>query len=119
MVEDYKDEPYILMWVWGMKTSTGGEQLRKRSGGFLCAGRPRRPAHPSAGSHSAGRHRQRDELHFDILKEKAPHIDVIGENVYRGEQGFGRSLFQDVRELFDKPTMVNRVRGAGLCGGLY
>jgi len=47
-----------------------------------------------------------DVLHLDVIKEKAPHIDVLGANVYRGEQGFGRSFFQDVREQLDKPVLV-------------
>ncbi len=30
----------------------------------------------------------------------------MGSNVYRGEHGFGRHLFMDVKERFDKPFMV-------------
>jgi len=107
MVEDYKDEPYILMWVlgnenvYGVGNNSGKDpeafyELVDRAAQLIHQLDPTRPVAIANG----------DELHFDILKEKAPHIDVIGANLYRGEQGFGRSFFQDVRELFDKPTMV-------------
>jgi hypothetical protein len=31
---------------------------------------------------------------------------VFGGNVYRGEQGFGRHMFQDVKEQTDRPMLV-------------
>ncbi|MBI4397011.1 MAG: hypothetical protein HY548_07950, partial [Elusimicrobia bacterium] len=39
-------------------------------------------------------------------KQECPAIDVFGANVYRGEQGFGRHFFTDVRDLLDKPVIV-------------
>src|ERR1019366_2982345 len=97
MVEEYKDEPYILMWVLGNENVYGvGNNSQKepvafyelvdRAAQLIHQLDPTRPVAIANG----------DVLFLDILKEKAPHIDVFGANVYRGEQGFGRSIFQDV-----------------------
>jgi len=107
MVEDYKDEPYILMWVLGNENVYGvgnnsGQypeafySLVDRAAQLIHQLDPTRPVAIANG----------DELYLDILKEKAPHIDVFGANVYRGDEGFGRSLMKDVQEQLDKPFMV-------------
>ncbi len=107
MVEEYKDEPYILMWVlgnenvYGVGNNSGKEpaafyELVDRAAELIHQLDPTRPVAIANG----------DVLHLDVIKEKAPHIDVFGGNVYRGEKGFGRSFFQDVREQLDKPVLV-------------
>jgi beta-glucuronidase len=107
MVEEYKDEPYILMWVlgnenvYGVGNNSGQEpaafyDLVNRAAELVHKLDPTRPVAIANG----------DVLNLDILKEKAPQIDIFGANVYRGEQGFGRSFFQDVREQLDKPVLV-------------
>ena len=107
MVEEYKDEPYILMWVlgnenvYGVGNNSGKDpeafyELVDRAAQLIHQLDPTRPVAIANG----------DLLYLDIMKEKAPHIDVFGANVYRGEQGFGRSFFQDVREQMDKPVLV-------------
>ena len=47
-----------------------------------------------------------DLLYLDYIKRFCPAIDVMGANSYRGEQGFGRSLFQDVQEALDRPVLI-------------
>jgi glycosyl hydrolase family 2 len=107
MVEEYKEEPYILMWVlgnenvYGVGNNAGVQpvafyELVDRAAQLI---HQLDPTHPVAIANG-------DILHLDILKEKAPHLDVFGANVYRGEQGFGRSFFQDIREQLDKPVIV-------------
>ena len=107
MVEDYKDEPYILMWVlgnenvYGVGNNSGKDPeafyaLVDRAAVLIHQLDPSRPVAIANG----------DLMYLDVLKAKAPHIDVMGANVYRGEQGFGRSFFQDVRERLDKPVLV-------------
>src|SRR5438132_683812 len=107
MVEEYKEEPYILMWVvgnenvYGVGNNSGAEpaafyDLVDRAAELIHHLDPTRAVAIANG----------DVLHMDILKQKAPHLDVFGANVYRGEQGFGRSFFQDVREQLDKPVIV-------------
>jgi beta-glucuronidase len=107
MVEDYKDEPYILMWVlgnenvYGVGNNSGKDPeaffaLVDRAAELIHQLDPSRPVAIANG----------DLMYLDVIKVKAPHIDVMGANVYRGEQGFGRSFFQDVRERLDKPVLV-------------
>ncbi len=82
------------------------EQLRQKSGSFFeLVDRAAElihkldPSRPVALANG-------DVLDLDVIKEKAPHIDVFGGNVYRGEQGFGRSFFQDIQEQLDKPVLI-------------
>lgn len=107
-VEDYKEEPYILMWVlgnenvYGVGNNSGTEPeafytLVDRAAELIHKLDPTRPVAIANG----------DVLHLNYFKEKAPHVDVFGANVYRGEQGFGRSFFQDVREQLDKPVFIS------------
>ena len=107
MVEEYKDEPYILMWVlgnenvYGVGNNSGKDpdaffELVDRAAELIHQLDPSRPVALANG----------DVLDLDVIKEKAPHIDVFGANVYRGEQGFGRSFFQDVRDQLDKPVLI-------------
>ncbi len=107
MVEEYKDEPYILMWVLGNENvyGVGNNSGKDPEAFFELVDRAAQLIHqldPLALS------RWPTEMcsYLDVIKEKAPHIDVFGANVYRGEQGFGRSFFQDVREQLDKPVLV-------------
>ncbi len=108
MVEEYKDEPYILMWVlgnenvYGVGNNSGKEPkafytLVDRAAQLVHQLDPTRPVAIANG----------DVMYLDLFKEYAPHVDVFGANVYRGEQGFGRSLFQDVREQLDKAVFVS------------
>jgi beta-glucuronidase len=118
MVQDYKDEPYILMWVLGSENVYGvgnnsGTQpeaffsLVDRAAQLIHQLDPTRPVAIANG----------DLLYLDIIKEKAPHIDVFGANVYRGEQGFGRTFFQDVREQLDKPVIVTEFGASAYAEG--
>lgn len=107
-VEEYKEEPYILMWVlgnenvYGVGNNSGTEpaafyELMDRAAEMIHQLDPTRPVAIANG----------DVLDLHVFKENAPHIDVFGANVYRGEQGFGRSFFQDVREQLDKPVFIS------------
>jgi len=114
MVQEFKDEPYVLMWVLGNENNYGG--VHGIIGGVGNAGRyPKEyysfinelatwihtadPNHPVAIANG-------DELFLDVLAAQAPAIDVFGANLYRGWQGFGRSLFEEVRRALDKPVLV-------------
>lgn len=118
MVEEYKDEPYILMWVLGNENvyGVGNNSGKDPEAFFTMVDRaaelihqldPTRPVALANG----------DLMYLDVIKEKAPHIDIMGANVYRGEQGFGRSLFQDVRERLDRPVLVTEFGGPAYAEG--
>ena len=105
MVEAYKDEPYILMWVLGNETNYGVANSSKRF--------PRPfysfvnqvakmikeidPDHPVALCNG-------DTLYLDIFSELCPDVDILGMNSYRGWHGFG--FWQDVKRLAGKPVIV-------------
>ena len=114
MVSDYKDEPYVLMWLLGNENNFGG--VEGIVGGFGNAGKyPREyygfinelatmikktdPNHPVAIGNG-------DQGFLPVIAEVAPAIDVFGTNMYRGWAGFGRSMFEDVRRILDRPVMI-------------
>ena len=114
MVKEYKDEPYLLMWVLGNENNYGG--VHGIIGGVGNAGQhpheyyrflneiatwihAEDPHHPVAIGNG-------DALFLDIIAKEAPAIDIFGANAYRGWQGVGRSFFEDVRQWLDKPTLI-------------
>jgi len=47
------------------------------------------------------------EVHYlEYFAKYAPEIDVFGVNAYRGPRGFGRTLWEDVKDLIDKPVLI-------------
>ncbi|MDP3723621.1 MAG: glycoside hydrolase family 2 TIM barrel-domain containing protein [Candidatus Omnitrophota bacterium] len=114
MVREFKDEPYILMWVLGNENNYGG--VHGIVGGVGNAGRypeayygflnelaqwihKEDPHHPVAVANG-------DLGFLDLIARAAPDVDVFGANVYRGWHGFGRSLFEEVRRHLDKPVLI-------------
>jgi hypothetical protein len=118
MVEEDKDEPYILMWVLGNENIYGVANnspkdpaafysLINEAAELIHKLDPTRPVAIANG----------DLLHLDVIKEKCPALDVIGANAYRGEQGFGRHLFLDVKETIDKPIMITEYGASAYAEG--
>jgi beta-glucuronidase len=107
MIEEYKDEPYVLMWVLGNENNYGGAaNADKQPKAFYkfaneCAklikalDPQKRPVAINNG----------DTLYLDICAQNAPDIDVFGLNSYRGEQGFG-NVWQDVADIYKKPVLI-------------
>lgn len=107
MVEEYKNEPYILMWVLGNENVYGVAnnadenptayfEFVEKAAQLIKKLDPSRPVAISNG----------DFLHLDILAKKSPSVDVIGANAYRGEQGFGQHFFMDVHDFTGRPIIV-------------
>jgi beta-glucuronidase len=107
MVTEYKDEPYILMWVLGNENVYGVAnnanthpedffKLVNRAAELIHQLDPSRPVAIANG----------DLLDLDYIKRLGPAIDVMGANSYRGEQGFGRNLFQDAQDALDRPVRI-------------
>ena len=105
MVETYKNEPYILVWMLGNETNYGVANSSKRF--------PRPfysfvnevakmikeidPNHPVALCNG-------DALYLDIFSELCPDVDILGMNSYRGWHGFG--VWQDVKRSAGKPVII-------------
>lgn len=114
MVREFKDEPYLLMWVLGNENNYGG--VHGIVGGAGNAGTyPKEyyrfvnelaswiheedPDHPVAIGNG-------DLLFLDIIAQEAPAIDILGANAYRGWHGVGRTFFEEVQRMVGRPVMI-------------
>jgi tetratricopeptide (TPR) repeat protein len=106
MVNEYKDEPYILMWLLGNENVYGVAcNADKDPESFFefvnkVALRikeidPTRPVAIASG----------DALYLDLFGKNCPDVDIYGTNSYRGKHGFA-SLWQDVKDFADKPVLI-------------
>jgi len=117
MVMEFKDEPYILMWILGNENNYGvaSNADKKPVAYFKFINEVARmiksidPDHPVAIC-------QGDTLYLDKFGKYAPDVDAYGANVYRGDYGFG-SFWQDVAEQADKPAFITEY-GAPAYGGV-
>jgi len=105
MVETFKDEPYVLVWMLGNETNYGVANSAKRAPRpfYEFANEVAKmikeidPHHPVALCNG-------DMLYLDIFAELCPDIDILGTNSYRGWHGFG--FWDDVKRLANKPVIV-------------
>lgn len=107
MVNEFKDEPYILMWILGNENvyGLGCNADKKPESFFAFANRAaqlikrldplQRPVAIASG----------DSLFLDIFGKQCPDIDIFGTNSYRGKYGF-LDLWEEVKELADKAVMI-------------
>ena len=117
MVEEYKDEPYVLMWVLGNENNYGSVGVEGVEAGTSCQARYQPEAYYSFINEcvlliKSLDPQQRpvticngDTFLMDHCAKNAPDLDIYGANAYRGEQGFG-SLWQDVMDEYGKPVVV-------------
>ncbi len=119
MVEEYKDEPYVLMWMLGNESNYGevGDPDPKSNKAGLGSNAKKQPqAHYEFVNQVAGMIKSLDPTRpvgfsngevvtIDILSQNSSNIDIFGSNVYRGSFGFGRSFWSDVRHWMDKPAL--------------
>ncbi len=119
MVMEFKDEPYILMWLLGNENNYGvasnadkkPDEYFKFLNEVALMIKSIDPNHPVAVCNG-------DTLFLDKFGKDAPDVDAYGANVYRGDYGFG-SFWQQVAEASDKPTFITEYgapaySGAGL-----
>lgn len=107
MVMEYKDEPFILMWVLGNENNYGVAnnakkfpvayyQFVERIAKWIKSVDPNHPVAVSNG----------DLLYLDIFAREAKDVDIFGINAYRGNHGFGRTLWMNVKDETDKPVLI-------------
>ncbi len=113
MVKEFKDEPYVLVWVLGNENNYGVAcnantkpdafyKFANKVAQRIKALDPSRPVALVNG----------DELDIEKFAVDAPDIDIFSANVYRGEYGFG-SFWQDVRRVIDKPSYITEFGAPG------
>lgn len=107
MVETWKDEDAILIWVLGNENVYGlGCNADKKPASFF------KFANKAAKLIKKLDPRQRpvaiasgDTLYLDIFAKHCPDIDIFGTNSYRGKYGF-LGLFKDVKRVSGKPAII-------------
>ncbi|MBU2063626.1 MAG: cellulase family glycosylhydrolase [Candidatus Omnitrophica bacterium] len=108
MVNEYKDEPCLLMWVLGNEnnygTANNADEDPKAYYHFVneVAKKIKEvdPNHPVMICNG-------DIQFLDVFAEECPDVDVFGVNAYRGNIGFGRHNFwMPIKELADKPAFI-------------
>jgi beta-glucuronidase len=116
MVLQYKDKPYVLMWVLGNENNYGtvsdgtgpgtGSQAQAQPEAYYkfvneCAklikslDQKQRPVAICNG----------DAYLLDYCSKYAPDIDIYGANAYRGGAGFGL-LWKDIARDYSKPVLI-------------
>jgi tetratricopeptide (TPR) repeat protein len=107
MVMEFKDEPYILMWILGNENNYGvaSNADKKPASYFKFANDVAKmikeidPNHPVAICNG-------DTLFLDVFAKQAPEVDILAVNVYRGDYGFG-ALWSQVASIADRPVFIS------------
>ena len=107
MVLEFKDEPYVLLWILGNENVYGVAcNANKYPASFFKFANQaaklikeldplKRPVAIASG----------DTLYLDLFAKYCPEIDIFGTNSYRGKHGF-LGLWEDVKEIADKPVII-------------
>ncbi len=106
MVLEFKDEPFLLMWLLGNENVYGVacNADKKPESYFKFVNEAAKliksldPGHPVAIASG-------DTLFLDAYAKHSPDVDLFGANVYRGDFGFG-SFWESVKELTGKPAFI-------------
>ena len=105
MVEEFKDEPFVLFWLLGNENVYGvacnankdPESFFRFANEAALLIKSLDKEHPVAIASG-------DTLFLDRFARLSPEIDIFGSNAYRGDYGFG-GLWQAVKEEADKPVL--------------
>ena len=118
MVMEYKDEPYVLLWMLGNESNYGEPgDPKKDKVGFGSQAKLQLDAFYSFVNEVAGMIKAIDPNHLvgfsngetlniDILAKHSDNIDIFGVNAYRGVAGFGRSFWEDAKDFMNKPVLL-------------
>ena len=105
MVEESKNEPYLLFWLLGNENVYGVAcNADKHPESFFRFANEAAQLIKSIDKQHPVAIASGDTLYLDRFGRFCPDIDIFGANVYRGDYGFG-TLWQAVKEEADKPVM--------------
>ncbi|AKL98003.1 glycoside hydrolase family 2 TIM barrel-domain containing protein [Endomicrobium proavitum] len=118
MVNEFKDEPYVLAWVLGNENNYGSVGVEGESLGSANKTQQQPEAYYKFVNEAAKLIKKLDPKKrpvvlcngdtymLDYAAKYAPEIDVYGANAYRGDYGFG-AIWRDVqREFGGKPVLI-------------
>jgi tetratricopeptide (TPR) repeat protein len=116
MVMEFKDEPYILMWILGNENNYGvaSNADKKPDAYYKFVNEVAKmiksidPNHPVAICNG-------DTLFLEKFAKYAPDVDAFGANIYRGNYGFG-SFWDEVANQVDKPAFITEYGAPGYGG---
>jgi len=107
MVEEFKDEPYVIVWLLGNENVYGlGCNADKKPESFFAFANEaarliksidplQRPVAIVSG----------DSLYLEAFAKYAPDIDIFGTNAYRGKYGF-LDLWEEIKRVADRAAMI-------------
>ncbi len=106
MVEEFKDEPYILLWLLGNENVYGvacnadkdPESFFRFANEAAKVIKSLDKEHPVALCNG-------DTLYLDKFARFCPDVDIFGANSYRGNYGFGY-FWEAVKQEADKPVFI-------------
>lgn len=108
MVEEFKDEEFVLFWMLGNENNYGvaNNAKQKPASYYAFANEVSKMIksidrdHPVAICSG-------DLLFLDKFRDNAPDIDIYGSNAYRGKHGFGRNSFwENAKDMCDRPIII-------------
>ena len=106
MVEEFKDEPYVLFWILGNENVYGVAcNADKDPEGFFQFANQAALLIKSLDKDHPVAIASGDVIYLDRFAKFSPDVDIFGSNAYRGDYGFG-SLWYSVKEEADKPVML-------------
>ncbi|MCR4337466.1 MAG: tetratricopeptide repeat protein [Candidatus Omnitrophica bacterium] len=107
MVMEFKDEPYILLWLLGNENNYGvaSNADQKPEAYFKFLNEVAKmiksidPDHPVAVCNG-------DTLYLDLFGKFSPDVDIYAANVYRGDYGFG-PFWEQIADAIGRPAFVS------------
>jgi beta-glucuronidase len=107
MVEQFKDEPYILFWMLGNENNYGvANNAKEKPAAYYAFANEVAKMIKSIDRDHPVAICSGDLLFLDKFKENAPLIDIYGSNAYRGKYGFGKSFWNNAKEACDVPVII-------------
>ncbi len=107
MVLEFKDEPYLLLWILGNENNYGVacNADKKPEAYYRFVNEVAQwiksvdKNHPVAICNG-------DTLYLDVFAQAAPDVDIFSANAYRGEYGFG-AFWEQVADATGKPAFLS------------
>ncbi|MDD4295053.1 MAG: glycoside hydrolase family 2 TIM barrel-domain containing protein [Candidatus Omnitrophica bacterium] len=107
MVEEFKEEPYVYIWILGNENlyGFGCNADKKPESFFKFVDKAAKLIKELDPYHRPVAIASGDTLHLDIFARECPDVDIFGTNSYRGRHGF-LNLWDNVSRMADKPAMI-------------